>query len=58
MKKVGFIGLGIMGHHMAANLIKAGYEVYAYDIVPACVERAVASGLQRMRKHEGSCREL
>ena len=44
MKKVGFIGLGIMGHHMASNLVKAGYEVYAYDIVPACVERAVASG--------------
>ena len=27
MKKVGFIGLGIMGHHMASNLVKAGYEL-------------------------------
>ena len=35
MKKVGFIGLGIMGHHMASNLVKAGYEVYAYEL-PCC----------------------
>jgi 2-hydroxy-3-oxopropionate reductase len=27
MKKIGFIGLGIMGKPMALNLIKAGYEV-------------------------------
>jgi len=44
MKKVGFIGLGIMGSHMAANLAKAGYEVWAYDIVAAAVEKAVANG--------------
>jgi len=44
MKRVGFIGLGIMGYHMAANLVNAGYEVLAYDVVPACVERAAERG--------------
>ena len=29
--KVGFIGLGTMGQHMAANLIAAGYEVVVHD---------------------------
>lgn len=31
---IGFIGLGRMGMPMAANLLKAGYELTAYDIVP------------------------
>lgn len=44
MKKIGFIGLGIMGYHMSGNLAKAGYEVLAYDIIPAAVERAAANG--------------
>lgn len=30
---VGLIGLGIMGSAMAANLVKAGFEVYGYDPV-------------------------
>jgi len=29
---IGFIGLGNMGSHMAAHLVKAGYEVLAYDV--------------------------
>ncbi|HEY0523321.1 MAG TPA: NAD(P)-binding domain-containing protein, partial [Stellaceae bacterium] len=29
---VGFIGLGTMGREMAANLLKAGYGVRAYDV--------------------------
>lgn len=32
MKKIGFIGLGIMGKPMAKNLISAGCELLAYDI--------------------------
>ncbi len=43
-KKIGFIGRGIMGYPMAANLIKAGYEVLAYDIVDSLVERAKGAG--------------
>ena len=29
--KIGFVGLGIMGRPMCKNLLKAGYEVTAYD---------------------------
>jgi 3-hydroxyisobutyrate dehydrogenase-like beta-hydroxyacid dehydrogenase len=32
MKKIGFIGLGTMGKPMAMNLLKAGNEMYVYDI--------------------------
>ena len=42
--KVGFIGLGRMGGHMASNVIKAGFETYVSDLVPALVEQKVAEG--------------
>jgi 2-hydroxy-3-oxopropionate reductase len=32
MKKIGFIGLGIMGEPMATNLLNAGYDLRVYDI--------------------------
>lgn len=32
IKKIGFIGLGIMGKPMATNLMGAGYQVTGYDI--------------------------
>jgi 2-hydroxy-3-oxopropionate reductase len=41
---IGFIGLGIMGGPMAANLLKAGYPVVGYDVVPAAVEKFTAAG--------------
>ena len=44
MKKIGFIGLGIMGKPMAMNLIKAGYDLTVYDIRPEPVKEVVASG--------------
>ena len=47
MAKIGFVGLGIMGSPMSANLMKAGHEVVAYDVVPALLEKAVAAGAQR-----------
>jgi len=31
-KKVGFIGLGNMGMPMMKNMLKAGYQVTAFDI--------------------------
>ncbi|HVB54185.1 MAG TPA: NAD(P)-binding domain-containing protein [Candidatus Acidoferrales bacterium] len=31
MTEVGFIGLGIMGRHMAANLVKIGHDVVGYN---------------------------
>jgi 3-hydroxyisobutyrate dehydrogenase len=30
--KIGFIGLGMMGHHMVANLQNAGHELVVYDV--------------------------
>jgi 2-hydroxy-3-oxopropionate reductase len=44
MKKIGFIGLGIMGKPMAKNLLKAGYPVVCYDIVKANVDEVCAAG--------------
>ena len=47
MKKIGFIGLGIMGKPMAKNLIKAGYELTVYDILPEPVQEVVAAGAKQ-----------
>jgi 2-hydroxy-3-oxopropionate reductase len=44
MKKIGFIGLGIMGNPMAGNLLKKGYSLTVYDIVPGKTDEAVAAG--------------
>jgi 2-hydroxy-3-oxopropionate reductase len=44
MKTIGFIGLGIMGNPMAKNLLKAGYSLTVYDIVPEKVEELVKAG--------------
>jgi len=42
--KIGFIGLGVMGRPMAKNLLKAGHELYVYDVVPKGVEELAAAG--------------
>lgn len=44
MNRIGFIGLGIMGSPMAANLIKKGNEVYAYDVVAENVQKLAERG--------------
>lgn len=44
MKKIGFIGLGIMGKPMAKNLLKAGYELAAYDLRPEPLREIVEAG--------------
>lgn len=44
MTRVGFIGLGIMGQPMAANLVKAGYEVIGYNRSRAAVDQLVSLG--------------
>lgn len=42
--KLGFIGLGIMGKPMVKNLLKAGYEVLAYDVIQKNLDDVVAAG--------------
>ncbi|HQJ25243.1 MAG TPA: NAD(P)-binding domain-containing protein, partial [Bacillota bacterium] len=44
METIGFIGLGIMGRPMCANLMKAGHKVIVYDVVRAVVDEVVANG--------------
>ncbi len=42
--KIGFIGLGIMGKPMVANLVKAGHELVVFDVVKENVDLAVKGG--------------
>jgi 3-hydroxyisobutyrate dehydrogenase len=44
MARIGFVGLGNMGAHMARNLLKAGHEVSVFDLVPAAISSVAASG--------------
>jgi 2-hydroxy-3-oxopropionate reductase len=44
MQRIGFIGLGIMGGPMAANLVKAGYEVTGFNRSQPAVDRLVRAG--------------
>ena len=44
MTNIGFIGLGIMGSPMAANLIKAGHTVTGFDLNEASVRRLADTG--------------
>ena len=44
MQKIGFIGLGIMGGPMAANLVKAGYDVTGYARSSSSGERLAQAG--------------
>ena len=47
MTQVGFIGLGNMGGPMAANLVKAGFDVVANDLSIGAIDKAQAAGCQR-----------
>jgi 2-hydroxy-3-oxopropionate reductase len=44
MASIAFIGLGIMGGPMAANLVKAGHDVTGYNRSADAVERLVEAG--------------
>jgi 3-hydroxyisobutyrate dehydrogenase-like beta-hydroxyacid dehydrogenase len=41
---IGFIGLGTMGHHMAANLQRAGHDLVVYDIRREAAEPHLEAG--------------
>ncbi|HEX9012206.1 MAG TPA: NAD(P)-binding domain-containing protein, partial [Anaerolineaceae bacterium] len=53
-QKIGFIGLGIMGKHMASHLLEAGYLLIVYDILPANLEAAATAGAKVAK----SCAEV
>lgn len=44
MSRVGFLGLGVMGGPMAANLVAAGHEVLGYNRSRAKIDRLVERG--------------
>ena len=44
MKKVGFIGIGIMGKSMVRNLMKAGFEVAVYTRTKEKAEDVIVEG--------------
>ena len=44
MKKIGFIGVGIMGKSMVRNLMKAGFEVAVYTRTKAKIEDVISEG--------------
>ncbi|MCH4057950.1 MAG: NAD(P)-dependent oxidoreductase [Lactobacillaceae bacterium] len=44
MKKIGFIGTGVMGTGMIKNLLKAGYPVTVYNRTQAHAATAIAAG--------------
>ena len=44
MARIAFIGLGHMGGGMAPNLVNAGHEVLAFDLVPEALEKATNAG--------------
>lgn len=46
MTNISFIGLGHMGNPMARNLLKAGFSVKVYDIVPSAIDVLVSVGAQ------------
>lgn len=45
MKKIGFIGVGIMGKHMVRNLINANFEVTIYSRTKAKCEDIISEGV-------------
>lgn len=47
MKKIGFVGLGIMGKPMSKNLLKAGYKLVVYDINESTVDEVVKAGAEK-----------
>ena len=44
MKKIGFVGVGIMGKSMVRNLMKAGFEVSIYTRTRSKVEDVIGEG--------------
>lgn len=54
MEKIGFIGLGAMGGPMAKNLIKKGFALTVFDILPERVEPLKGMGAEGAE----SCREV
>lgn len=56
-EKVGFIGLGIMGMPMARNLLKAGFEVVAYNRTASKADALAQEGARKADSPKEVARE-
>ena len=43
-KRIGFVGLGLMGKGMVGNLLSSGFSVTGYDIDPSQIAASVEMG--------------
>lgn len=57
MKKIGFIGVGVMGAPMVRNLLKAGLEVTVFDANAAAVEAIARAGARPAKSPAAVARE-
>jgi 2-hydroxy-3-oxopropionate reductase len=51
-KKIGFVGLGLMGRGMVRNLLSAGFPVIGYDVDKAKMEALAGTGFQKAASPE------
>ena len=58
MTTIGFIGLGIMGGPMAANLVKAGFDVIGYNLTRPQVDTLIGIGGQGADGVAGAVRDV
>lgn len=56
--EIAFIGLGNMGSGMAANLVKAGHGIRAFDLSMEAVSHAVANGAVAAATIDEACRNV
>ena len=55
--KIAFIGIGLMGNHMARNLLGAGHDVYVWNRTPAKAEALAADGAVVCKSAEEAVQE-
>ena len=55
--KIGFIGLGNMGGGMAANLVKAGHDVTAFDLSGEALAKSGAAGCKPVSDADEAVRD-
>lgn len=56
MTKIGFIGVGNMGSHMARNLIKAGHDVTVFDLSQEALDSIASDGATIATSASGAAR--
>ena len=55
--KIGFIGLGNLGHPLAMSLVKAGHDVTVSDLRPECGQAFMDAGAKCSDNIAGVCRD-